>query len=285
MPAIQQIGIFAKPNADASFQIVPRLLEWLSERNIRFRLDEMTASYACRKDGLPREQVPEGCQLIVVLGGDGTLLSAARATGSLEVPILAVNLGSLGFLTSITTDDLFTELERSIRGEHKISKRRMLHVELLRAGCVRATYEALNDIVVTKASIARMIEVEAYVNNHFMCAYRADGLILASPTGSTAYSLAAGGPIVFPTVEAVCITPICPHTLTNRPVIVPSDVFISIVNRASDESAFLTVDGQIGEPLHEGDRINLRRSDHFIHLVRPPQNSFFDVLRQKLKWG
>ena len=279
------IGIFSKPNAEASYQIVPRLLDWLSERKIECRIDEMTAQYAGKTDGLPREQVPEGCQLIIVLGGDGTLLSAARATGSREIPLFAVNLGSLGFLTAITTESLFAELERVLAGESKISKRRMLHVELVRGDVVRATYEALNDIVVTKASIARMIEVEAYVNNHFMCAYRADGLILASPTGSTAYSLAAGGPIVFPTVEAVCITPICPHTLTNRPVIVPSDVFISIVNRAADDSAFLTVDGQIGEPLCQGDRINSRRSNHFIHLVRPPQNSFFDVLRQKLKWG
>jgi NAD+ kinase len=285
MPSIQQIGIFSKPNAQASYEIVPRLLDWLSERNLRCRIDEMTAQYAGKADGLPREQVPEGCQLIIVLGGDGTLLSAARATGSREIPLFAVNLGSLGFLTAITTDSLFLELERVLAGQSKVSKRRMLHVELLRGDTVRCTYEALNDIVVTKASIARMIEVEAYVNSHFMCSYRADGLILASPTGSTAYSLAAGGPIVFPTVEAICITPICPHTLTNRPVIVPSDVFISIVNRATDDAAFLTVDGQVGEPLHEGDRINSSRSDHFIHLVRPPQNSFFDVLRQKLKWG
>ena len=285
MTSIQQIGIFSKPNADAAYEIVPRLLEWLSDRKLQCRLDEMTAQYAGQRDGLPREQVPEGCQLIIVLGGDGTLLSAARATGSREIPLFAVNLGSLGFLTAITTESLFAELACVLAGQNKISKRRMLHVELVRGDTVRATYEALNDIVVTKASIARMIEVDAYVNRHFMCAYRADGLILASPTGSTAYSLAAGGPIVFPTVEAVCITPICPHTLTNRPVIVPSDVFISIVNRAEDASAFLTVDGQVGEPLHEGDRINSCRSDHFIHLVRPPQNSFFDVLRQKLKWG
>jgi len=285
MTPIEQIGIFSKPNAEAAYQVVPRLLHWLSERNLRCRLDELTAQYAGLPDGLPREHVPDGCQLIVVLGGDGTLLSAARATGSREIPLFAVNLGSLGFLTAITTESLFAELQRVIAGDTKISKRRMLHVDLVRAGEVRASYEALNDIVITKASIARMIEVEAYVNNHFMCAYRADGLILASPTGSTAYSLAAGGPIVFPTVEAVCITPICPHTLTNRPVIVPSDVFISIVNRAADESAFLTVDGQVGEPLNEGDEINSRRSDHFIHLIRPPQNSFFDVLRQKLKWG
>jgi NAD+ kinase len=194
-------------------------------------------------------------------------------------------LGNLGFLTGISIDDIFTELERMLAGRHKVSKRRTLSAKVLREGECCATYQALNDIVVTKSSIARMIEVEVYVNSHFMCAYRADGLILATPTGSTAYSLAANGPIVFPTVESVCITPICPHTLTNRPVIVPSDVVISIVNRAVDESAFLTVDGQIGEPLQERDRIECRCTDHFVYLVRSPHKSFFDVLRQKLKWG
>jgi NAD+ kinase len=285
-----QIGIFSKPHAPAAHKIVPMLLEWLNERSISVRMDAETAVYAAAGDGggpegLPREAVADGCSLVVVLGGDGTLLSAARAVAGREIPLLAVNLGSLGFLTAIKVEDLFPELERAMLGHNKVSKRRMLHIDLVRSGAIVATYEALNDVVITKASIARMIEVEAYVNQHFMCAYRADGLILATPTGSTAYSLSAGGPIMFPVVEAFCLTPICPHTLTNRPVLVPTDVLISIVNRAVDESAYLTVDGQVGEPLHEGDRIDCRRSDFYLHLVRPPQKSFFDVLRQKLKWG
>lgn len=285
MAAIRQVGLFSKPNAIGANKVVPRLLNWLSERGIVFRLDEETAGYAGRTDGLPREQVPEGCELIIVLGGDGTLLSAARATGSREIPLFAVNLGSLGFLTAITVDNLFVELERSLAGQHKISKRRMLSVLLKRGETCIGHYEALNDVVITKSSIARMIEVEVYVNTHCMCSYRADGLILATPTGSTAYSLAANGPIMFPTVDAVCITPICPHTLTNRPVVVPSDVVLTVINRAIDDSAFLTVDGQVGQPLHEGDQIECRSANHFVYLVRSPQKSFFDVLRQKLKWG
>jgi NAD+ kinase len=285
MREIKQVGIFSKPRTATAYTLVPQLLQWLTERRIAFRLDRETAQYAGQQNGVEREMVAEGCQLVIVLGGDGTLLSAARAVGNREIPLFGVNLGNMGFLTAITIDDLFTELDRTLTGRHKVSKRRILNVNLIRDGEVCSTYHALNDIVVTKASIARMIEVEVYVNSHFMCAYRADGLILATPTGSTAYSLAANGPIVFPTVESVCITPICPHTLTNRPVIVPSDVVVSIVNRAVDDAAFLTVDGQIGEPLQERDRMECRCSEHFVYLIRSPHKSFFDVLRQKLKWG
>ena len=239
MNKIRQVGLFSKPNAAAAPAILRDLVAWLDGRGVRVRMDEDTAHYADGDaHGFPREDVPEGCQLVIVLGGDGTLLSAARAVGDREIPLLAVNLGSLGFLTAITVDEFLPELERFFNGEHKISKRRMLHADLERAGTIAARYGALNDVVVTKASIARMIEVEVQINRHKMCTYRADGLIVCSPTGSTAYSLAAGGPIVFPTVEAVCITPICPHMLTNRPVIVPSDVEITIVNQAPDASAY-----------------------------------------------
>ena len=285
MAEIKTVGVFSKPNTAAAQTLVPELLRWLTNRQIAYRLDVDTASYAGLPNGVARERVPDGCELIIVLGGDGTLLSAARAVGNREIPLFAVNLGSLGFLAAISVDNLFPELERSLAGEHKTSKRRMLRVEVRRGEQIVTCYEALNDVVVTKSSIARMIEVEVYVNTHYMCSYFADGLILATPTGSTAYSLAANGPIVFPTVDAVCITPICPHTLTNRPVLVPSDVVITVVNRAEDASAFLTVDGQVGQPLHEGDRIECRSADHFIYLVRSPNKSFFDVLRQKLKWA
>ncbi|MEJ7607312.1 MAG: NAD(+)/NADH kinase [Bryobacteraceae bacterium] len=159
-----------------------------------------------RNDGISREAVPDGTQLVIVLGGDGTLLSAARAIGGREIPLFAVNLGGLGFLTAITLDELYPELERAFRGEHRIGLRRMLHCELLRNGIEIASYEALNDLVLNKASIARMIEVETRVDEHFICTYKADGLIVATPTGSTAYSLSAGGPIMFPSVAAICIT-------------------------------------------------------------------------------
>jgi NAD+ kinase len=279
------VGIISKPRVAQAAGIVPELIAWLEGRGIEVRLDEVTAEYAGREGGLPREQVPEGCQLLVVLGGDGTLLAAARALRGREVPLFAVNLGGLGFLTAITTDEIYPELERAFRGEHRIGRRRMLHCELARGGETLATYEALNDVVLTKASLARMIDLDAYVDEQLVCAYKADGLIISTPTGSTAYSLSAGGPIIFPRVGALCLTPISPHMLTNRPVIVPDASVIKIVNHAADGESYLTIDGQTGEPLKRGDHVMCRRSSHVLQLIRPPRSMFFDVLRQKLKWG
>jgi NAD+ kinase len=264
---------------------VPRLLEWLRERNITIRMDHPTAQYAGESNWVGRDDVPEGCDLVVVLGGDGTLLSAARAIAGRDIPLFPVNLGSLGFLTAITVDELFPELERALRNEHRIARRRLLACELQRGAETVARYEALNDVVITKASIARMIDLTAHVDAHFVCRYKADGLIVSTPTGSTAYSLSAGGPIIFPSVGALCLTPICPHTLTNRPVIVSDSSVIQIVNHAGDADAYLTIDGQVGQPLQEQDRVVCRSSQNTLSLIRPPRMLFFDVLRQKLKWG
>jgi NAD+ kinase len=285
MPPIETVGILSKPGVARAYDIVPQLITTLMERGVAVRYDEPTAVYLRASDGLPRPQVPEGCQLLIVLGGDGTLLAAARAIAGCEIPLFAVNLGGLGFLTAITVDELFPELERALRHEHRIALRRMLHCELWRGDSIVAQYEALNDAVLTKSSMARMIEVEARVDDRFMCIYRADGLIIATPTGSTAYSLSAGGPIVFPQVAALCITPICPHMLTNRPVLVPDDSVIQIISRAEKDTAYLTIDGQIGAPLERGDTIICRRSGKSVQLVRPPRAMFFDVLREKLSWG
>jgi NAD+ kinase len=223
--------------------------------------------------------------LLIVLGGDGTLLSAARALAGRDTPIFAVNLGGLGFLTAITVDQVFPELERALRGEHRVKPRRMLHCELWRDEAVAAEYTALNDIVITKSALARMIDLETYVDRHFVCSYKADGLIVSTPTGSTAYSLSAGGPIMLPSVAALCITPICPHMLTNRPVLVPDDSVIRIESRAGNDGAYLTIDGQVGLDLRRDDRVVCRRSDKSVHLIRPPKMLFFDVLREKLSWG
>jgi NAD+ kinase len=288
MPTIRTVGIVSKPNSAPAANIVPALIEWLRGRGMAVRIDEQTALYAGPgggSSGLPRPEVPEGCDLVIVLGGDGTLLAAARAIGQRETPLFPVNLGSLGFLTAITIDELYPELERAFRGEHRIAKRRLLATEVVRGGKVVAAYEALNDAVLTKASIARMIDLDAYVDEQFVCAYKADGLIISTPTGSTAYSLSAGGPIIFPSVPAICITPICPHMLTNRPVLVPETSVIRVISRAPDESVFLTIDGQVGNPIREGDTLVCRSSDYTLRLVRPPHMMFFDVLRQKLKWG
>jgi NAD+ kinase len=285
MPAIKTVGIVSKPNSDAAVELVPKLIAWLHDRGIGMRLDEQTAAYAGWGAGIPRDQVPEGCDLVVVLGGDGTLLSAARAIGRREIPLFPVNLGGLGFLTAISIDELFPELQRAFRGEHRIAKRKLLRTEVMREGNAVAAWDALNDAVLTKAAIARMIDLDTYVDEQFVCAYKADGLIISTPTGSTAYSLSAGGPIIFPSVPAICITPICPHMLTNRPVLVPETSVVRVISHGPDESVYLTIDGQVGMPIQENDTIFCRSSQYSLLLVRPPHMMFFDVLRQKLKWG
>jgi NAD+ kinase len=282
---VKRVGIFSKPNAPAAMELVPELLRWLTQRGIEARLDNETAHYAGIPAGLDRAHVPEGCDLAVVLGGDGTLLSAARAVGNRAIPLLAVNLGGLGFLTSIAVKDLFPELERAITGSQEVMRRKMLHVSLRREGSVVAQYQALNDVVIAKSAIARIVDLEAWAGDSFICEYKADGLIISTPTGSTAYSLSAGGPIVYPTVNAICLTPICPHMLTNRPLIVPSEMPIRIVSKANDEDAYLTVDGQVGIPLEGGDAVECSIADFDVLLIRTPDKTFFDVLRQKLKWG
>ena len=286
MEGVKAVGIISKPGIPQGYELVPALTEWLEERGVRVRMDEQTSIYADRHDGLPRDQVPDDeTQLLIVLGGDGTLLAAARALKGREIPLLPVNLGGLGFLTAITAREIYSALERGFRGEHRVGTRRMLGCELRRAGKVIAQYNALNDVVITKASLARMIDIRTYVDEHYICTYKADGLIVCTPTGSTAYSLSAGGPIIFPTVAAFCLTPICPHMLTNRPVIVPDAMTIRMRNLAEDENAFLTIDGQVGEPLLQNDEVVCSKSQQRILLVRPPRMMYFDVLREKLSWG
>jgi NAD+ kinase len=284
MRRINTVGIISKPHIPRVAEIVCDLIAWLEERGIKYRYDEQTATYARLSNFVSREQLPDGADLIIVLGGDGTLLSAARVVAGKNVPLFAVNLGHLGFLTSITVDHLYPELERALRGEHRVGRRRMVDCELMRDNQIIATYSALNDVVVTKSELARMIDLDTHVDNHFVAAYKADGLIISTPTGSTAYSLSAGGPVIFPSVAALCITPICPHMLTNRPVIVPHKSVVRILNHGS-EGTYLTIDGQVGEPLSKGDRIICRSSRKTIMLIRPPKMLFFDVLREKLKWG
>ena len=258
MPDIKLVGIMAKPGIPQASAIMPKLVAWLAERGVEARLDIEAARYFEGAQGMPRVEVPEGTQLVIVLGGDGTLLSAARAVAGREIPIFPVNLGGLGFLTAITLDQLYPELERALHGQQRVVPRRMLHATLVREGQTVKSFEALNDVVITKTEIARMIEVEAYVDGQYLSNFKADGLIIATPTGSTAYSLSAGGPILFPAVAAICITPVCPHMLTNRPVLVPDTSAIEIVCRASGHEAFLTVDGQVGEPLLPDDHVVCR---------------------------
>jgi NAD+ kinase len=280
----QTVGIISKPKIPHAAEIVRGLLRWLEERGIRYRCDEQTAEYGGLDTFFLREAVPQEADLIIVLGGDGTLLSAARVVAGRDIPLFAVNLGNLGFLTAIQVRDLYPELERALQGKHRIGTRAMIDCEVLRDGERIACYCALNDVVITKTELARMIDLDTYVDDHFVAAYKADGLIIATPTGSTAYSLSAGGPVIYPSVRAFCITPICPHMLTNRPVIVPDTGIIRVTNQGSD-GTYLTIDGQVGEPLAAGDVVVCCASPKTIKLIRPPKALFFDVLREKLKWG
>jgi NAD+ kinase len=281
---VDHVGLISKPRSERAARVVPDLIAWLTLRGVALRLDEESATYAGLATGLSRSEVAAGSQLLVVLGGDGTLLSAARAATGLDIPLFAVNLGGLGFLTAIKFEELYLQLERALGGEYRVAPRRMLRTELWREGHCISSHDALNDTVLTKAEIARMIDLEVHVDDHFVCVYKADGLIVATPTGSTAYSLSAGGPIMFPAVAGFSVTPICPHTLTNRPVILPDDSVIQ-VKVLETSPVYMTIDGQVGELLREGDRVICRRSQYSISLVRPPEMMFFDVLREKLKWG
>jgi NAD+ kinase len=286
---ITTVGIVSKPRSEEAVHVVPELVRWLAEQKIRVQMDPQTAGYLRGSQPeappvLPRESVAEGTLLLIVRGGDGTLLSASRALGGRDIPLFAVNLGNLGFLTAITVDDLYPQLQLALEGRYGISRRRMLHTELWRKQQLTATYEALNDIALAKADIARILDLEVHVDDHLMCLYKADGLIVSTPTGSTAYSLSAGGPIVIPGVDALCITPICPHMLTNRPVIVPGEAVIRLT-LCSDNPSFLTADGQVGQQLERDDRVVCRRSGNTVSLIRPEGADFFDVLREKLKWG
>ena len=284
-PGVKTAGILSKPHSTQAARIVPELINWLRERGVETRLDEETAGYAGAAEGIVRDQVPDGTELLIVLGGDGTLLSAARAVDGRDIPIFAVNLGNLGFLAAIKLEEMYRQLERALSGALLVDRRQMLLTELHRDGRVIASYEGLNDMVLAKAEIARMIDLKVRVDGSFVCVYKADGLIVATPTGSTAYSLSAGGPIVYPSVAALSVTPICPHMLTNRPVIVPDTSVIETTVLGEDSTTYLTIDGQVGELLKKGDLVVCRRSEHSISLVRPPDLLFFEVLREKLSWG
>ena len=282
---IESVGIVSKPDRGDIPGIFEKLLPWLEERGIRTSLDAISAGYLGREDGFQRHEFTESFDLLIVLGGDGTLLSVARGMGPRDIPILAVNLGGLGFMMTTGPEELFTHLESVLDGKFHFQRRTVLSVEILRGGEVVGHYHALNDMVVNKSAVARLLLLDAYVDDEFVCSYRADGLIISTPTGSTAYSLAAGGPVIFPTVPAICVTPICPHTLTNRPVLLPEDSTVEVVIRRGDDDSYLTVDGQVGLYLRHNDRIRASRAKHRIHIIQPRKLRFFNVLRNKMKWG
>lgn len=283
---IKSAGIFCKPRKQEICAVVPRMTDWLRQRGIEVCLDATAAfCFTPPERESKLDEMAGVIDLLIVLGGDGTLLAAARQFHECEVPILAVNLGGMGFMTSVTIDEAFPLLEDVLAGRHRLSPRMMLKAELVRDGKIIQQQQALNDAVVTKAALSRILDFDLSVNGHFLGLYRADGLIVSTPTGSTAYSLAAGGPILYPVLQAFVLTPICPHMLTNRPLVLPDSVQLELDFSALEEQAYLTLDGQIGFELQRGDRITISRSPHRVQLVRPQEQTYYKVLRNKLRWG
>ena len=283
---IRSVGIVSKPVKEDICAVVPQLNDWLRSKNLEAYCDQETADCGgVRAHVVAREELPKKVDLLIVLGGDGTLLAAARLLNERDIPILAVNLGGLGFLTSVTLSELYPLLELVVAGKYETTERMMLQAELLRNNHCVTKQRALNDAVVTKPDLARIMSFDLLVNDDFVGRYRADGLIISTPTGSTAYSLAAGGPIVFPLLQAFLVTPICPHMLTNRPLVIPDTSRIVVDFSAADMPGHLTVDGQIGFELQRGDRVVVTKAPSKIRLVRPPQKSYFEILRNKLRWG
>lgn len=281
-----RVGIVAKPGATEARDVILRLIEWLGGRGLTPVLEKETAalvptaSVAC----VGKPELPAQVDLVVVLGGDGTLLSMARAVGDLGVPLLGVNLGGLGFLTATTLEEMVPALEALLAGRMAADERMMLTTRVVRNRQRLCEYAALNDVVITKAAVSRIIDLAVSVEGQHATEYRADGLIISTPTGSTAYSLSAGGPILFPTMDAIVLTPICSHTLTNRPIVLPGMHRVEVTLLA-DQEVMVTVDGQVGVNLKQGDTVEVVKAAARIRLVRFPQKDFFSVLRTKLKWG
>ncbi len=283
---IQNVAIFAKMHDPSCQGVASDLIKWLEGKNCLPLVDADLALHIGYHKGLPAKEIREQAELVVVLGGDGTLISVARLFSGKDVPILGVNLGSLGFLTEITVEELYPRLERCLLGDPRVSERMMLEVTVHRDGKEIEKNHVLNDVVINKGALARIVDLETKVNRHFLTTYKADGLIVSTPTGSTGYSMSAGGPIIHPLMCCIVITPICPHTLTNRPIVVTEDSIISITIASSfDEKVFLTLDGQVGFKLMQGDTIEVRRALKTTSLVMSKKRDYFEILRTKLKWG
>ena len=281
---MKKIAIFAKVHDPRCRGVAGELTGWLQERG----LTPLVEAHLARHLGCAEANsadIPGQADLVVVLGGDGTLISGARLVGDREVPILGVNLGSLGFLTEITLNELYPALESCLKGDYRVSERMMLRATVVREGKVFEEHQVLNDAVINKGALARIIDLETTVNGSYLTTFKADGLIISTPTGSTGYSLSANGPIVHPELECLVITPICPHTLTNRPIVMASDVLITVELKSVNEDVLLTLDGQVGVELKYGDQIRIRKSEHRTRLVMSRSKDYFEVLRTKLKWG
>jgi len=288
---MKRIGIIAKQNKPEAVTLTGRLVEWLQPKGVEVYIEEgiekslrpnLRASFL---NPVKKEEIPSHAEMIIVLGGDGTLLSVARLVGSHEVPILGVNLGGLGFLTEITLEELYRVLERVIQGDFVTDERVVFHAAVIRRGERLAEFIVLNDAVINKGALARIIDLETTINGEYLTTFKSDGLIISTPTGSTAYNLSAGGPIAYPSLHCIIITPICPHTLTNRPIVIPDDVEVRAILRSKQQEVILTLDGQQGFVLEFDDVVEVKKAEGKILLIKSPYRHYFEVLREKLKWG
>lgn len=279
------IGLVVKRNNPEAVDLARKLVVWLKERGKTLLPEDQVSWELGFAQGWRKVEIVERADLVIVLGGDGTLLSLARRASRRQVPILGVNLGGLGFLTEVTIEELFPTLERVLAGNFEADHRVTLEVMVFRNGEQVGHHQVLNDAVINKGALARIIDLETYVDDEYLCTYKSDGLILATPTGSTAYSLSAGGPIIYPSVGVVVLSPICPHTLTNRPIVLSDASCIRVILCTAEGDVMLTLDGQEGMPLLDGDRVEVRKSPNVVVLVRSPDRTFSEVLRSKLKWG
>ena len=289
--SIKRVGIVLKPHQPDALKTICDLVTWLDEREIeliggpeieRERIEHQTG---CSISEKPQGEIAASADLMLVLGGDGTMIATARMIGDRDVPVLGINYGGLGYLAEFRIEELYHALESILSGNFRVDKRVMLDVELKRGDASVTRNRVLNDVVINKSALARIIEIEAYLNQRFVNSFRADGLIISTPTGSTAYNLSAGGPVIFPSMNAVVITPICPFTLSNRPIVVPDDATIELLLKTDQEQVTLTLDGQVGFDLKVDDRVEIRKSSVTFNLVQPSNRNYFDVLRDKLRWG
>ena len=291
MSSIKRIGIVLKPHQPDALKTICQLVAWLAERDItlvggpeieRERIEHQTG---CAVQQVETDKLAGEVDLMLVLGGDGTMIATARLIGDQEVPVLGINYGGLGYLAEFRIEELFSALESILSGNYRLDRRVMLAVELRRGNDPPKTSRVLNDVVINKSALARIIEIETYFDHYFVNAFRSDGLIVSTPTGSTAYNLSAGGPVIFPSMNAVVITPICPFTLSNRPIVVPDNAEIELLLKTDNEEVALTLDGQVGFPMEVEDRVVIRKSGTTFNIIQPSNRNYFDVLRNKLRWG
>jgi NAD+ kinase len=289
--SISRVGVVVKPNHPEALSTTCHLVEWLGARSIKLvgtpELDRerVERETGCAIDIVEAMKLAASVDLIVVLGGDGTMIATSRMMGDYDVPVLGINYGTLGYLAEFRVEEMFGALESILAGDYRIDTRVRLAVDLVRGEEILMHSRALNDVVINKSALARIIEIEARMNDQLISGFRADGLIVSTPTGSTAYNLSAGGPVVYPSMNALVITPICPFTLSDRPIVVPDDALIELRLRTPNEEVVLTLDGQVGVPIHPEMRVLIRKSLTTFKIVQPMNRNYFEVLREKLRWG